>query len=270
MPAIDPARLKSQTRRLSENLGDPAAFIRTLMEILDFYSDLTLRSVQTKPLSTLPTFKTPKPILRNILRELSNLADKCPQESLTLVNPLWSAGFFETRLLAANLLGMIPPAQSFSKLTHLPEWLEQSTDRVIRQTILSNSLSRLRTENQEAFFLLMEDWLKSSRPAWQNWGYQALIPIIEDPGFENLPSVFRIITPAIEMGSPSTQTDLLECLNALGGVSRGEVSLFLVKILGDKANKKTIQLIRRISPGLPENIQKEVRNRIRILEASHI
>lgn len=47
MPAINLARLKTQASRLSEKFDKPEAFVHDLNEMLDYYTNRTLRSTQT-------------------------------------------------------------------------------------------------------------------------------------------------------------------------------------------------------------------------------
>jgi hypothetical protein len=240
--------------------------MRALNELLEFYTNRTMRASQVVRRLSLPTYHTPVPVLRQVERELAPLADARPLEAVTLVRVLWESGSLETRLLAARLLGMIPPVQAILALTRLPEWLTQSTDKVIRQALLTDAFARLRRENPIAFFLLLEDWLKSPRSSWQVWGLQALIPLLDDPDFENLPAVFRILRPAIESAGPSMQIDLQACLTALARVSMTETVLFLRAVLQAKPNAVMLRTLRRILPSLPPELQTGLREAFRSAE----
>ncbi len=263
MPAINFARLKSQVSRLSEKFGDPAVFMHDFHELLDFYTNRTIHKVLMVHRLSLPTFHTPRPVLRQIESELKPLADTRPLEATTLINALWEDGSLESRLLATRLLGNIPPTQAMSTLSQLPDWLAISTDNEIRQALLTDALARLRCENAEALFLLLEQWLKSPRSALQIWGMQALVPLLNEPDFENLPAAFRILRPAIEAASPSTQLDLQTCLVALSHVSLTETLYYLNEILNSKPNAMLLRTLRRILPALPLEMQLELRVMLR-------
>jgi hypothetical protein len=170
---------------------------------------------------------------------------------------------FRSRLLAASLLGMIPPAQAIPALTRLPNWLGESTDEAVRHALLIDALQRVRGENPETLFILLEDWLKSPRSALQVWGLRALIPLLSEPGFENLPAVFRILRPAVEGVGPSTQVDMQACLAALGRVSLTETLFFLREILGAKPSSMLLRTLRRMLPALPEDLQSGLRDSLR-------
>ena len=267
MPAIDLARLKTQAARLAEKFGQPEAFILDLNRMLDIYTNRTIRATQVIQRYSIPAYNTPRPVLRQIELELAPLAEAHPSEAVTLTKALWEAGSLESRLLAANLLGSIPSAHAIPALSRLPDWLSRSTEREVRVALLSDAMTRLRRENPSTFFLIVENWLASARPSYQVWGMQALIPLLRDPQFENLPSVFRILEPAIRAAGPMTQTDLQACLAALERVSLTETLAYLREILNKQPSVVLLRTIRRILPGLSPELQGALRE---ILRASDL
>jgi hypothetical protein len=263
MPAIDLARLKTQAALLADQFGYPRGFVHALNELLDFYTNHSMRASLVARRLNVPTYHTPAPVLRLIERELAPLAGSFPIEAVALVNAMWESGSLESRLLALRMLGSIPPAQAMPALTRLPDWLIQSTDKEIRQALLTDAFTRLRRENPEAFLVLLEDWLKSPRSGLQIWGMQALIPLLDDPDFQNLPAVFRILRPAVQAAGPSTQLDLQACLAALGRVSLTETLVFLREILSASPSPALLRTLRRSLPALPPDLQAGLRELLR-------
>ncbi len=263
MPAIDLARLKTQAALLTEQFGYPRGFVRALNELLDFYTNHTMRASLVARRLNVHTYHTPAPVLKLIERELAPLADSFPLEAVALVNAMWESGSLESRLLALRLLGAIPPAQAIPALTRLPDWLLQSTDQEIRQALLTDTFVRLRRENPEAFFALLEDWLKSPRSGLQLWGIQALVPLLNDPGFQNLPAVLRILRPAVRAAGPATQMDLQACLAALGRVSLTETLVFLREALAASPPPAMVRTLRRSLPAFSPDLQAGLRELLR-------
>jgi len=255
MPAINLAQLKIQAARLSEKFGEPQAFVHDLNDLLDFYTNRTIRAAQIAQRLSVPTYRTPAPVLRQIQAELVPLAEAHPLEAIVLTHALWKAGSLEARLLSASLLGSIPPAQAIPALSRLPAWLAQSTDKEIRTSLLTNAFARLRSENPEALFNLLEDWLKSPRNSLQAWGLRALIPMLTDPHFENLPAVFRILKPAIRSAGPVTQLELQACFATLEQVSLTETQAFLREVISNDPPPLMLRTFRRILPGLSPKLQ---------------
>jgi hypothetical protein len=264
MPAINLARLKTQAAQLSEKFGETETFVRDLNELLDFYTNRTIRATQIAQRLSLPTFRTPAPVLRQVQAEIAPLAEIHPAEAIALAEALWKAGSLESRLLTASLLGSIPPVQAIPALSRLPDWLAQSTDKEIRAALLTDALARLRHENPEALFILLEDWLKSPRNSLQAWGLRALIPLLTDPHFENLPAVFRVLRPAVRTAGPVTQMELQACFATLEKVSLIETTAFLREVIGENPPPLMMRTFRRILPGLSPELQASLLALLRV------
>ncbi len=263
MPAIDLARLKIQAARLAEKFAEPEAFQRDLNEMLVFYTNRTIRTAQVVQRHSTPTFHTPRPVLRQIENELAPLAENHPEEADALIKVLWQANSLESRLLAAFIMSNIPADQAIPTLRLLPAWLTQSLDKQIRIALLTTGLTRLRREKPDTFFMILEGWLVSKQAVMQVWGMQALIPLFQDPHFENLPAVFRILRPAILSASPTTQLDLQACLAALERVSLIETVAFLREIIRTDPRPMMLRILRRIMPGLSGEMQEALREDLR-------
>jgi hypothetical protein len=265
MPAINLARLKIQAARLAENFAEPGIFLVKLNELLDYYTNRTIRNAQVVQRLSTPTYHTPRPVLRQIERELAPLAESQPDEAIKLIKVLWEGNSLESRQLAAFLMGSIPSSRVTPALALLPVWLHQAVDKPIRTALLTTALSRLRREEPATFFAVLESWLGSLRPTMQVWGLQALIPLLQDPRFENLPAVFRIVRPAIQAAGPTTQLDLQACLAAMERVSPTETIAFLREILRADPKPMLLRILRRILPGLSQEMQDALRETLREL-----
>ena len=207
MPAIDLARLKKQTAYLADIFGEPATFLRELREVLEFYVNRSLRSQSVAPSSVLPTYRTPVVVLRQIEKELGPVAEKQPLQALDLADALWDEGRLETRLLAAFLLGRIPP-QEERLLARLTAWTQAVRDPEVRAALLTTSLTRLRRETPDLFLVLVKEWLHPARQRMWSNGVQALVPLISAPDFDNLPPIFEIVEPIIKAAPAALQYDL--------------------------------------------------------------
>ncbi|MEW5938732.1 MAG: DNA alkylation repair protein [Chloroflexota bacterium] len=259
MPAIDLARLKKQCAQLADLFDQPDEFARALHEMLDFYVNRTRRdSNAVAPSSALETYRTPAPILKHIENELGPLAASRPAAALDLADRLWDEGWLETRMLAAILLGRIPP-QEQRLLPRLTAWTSQVRDPSVRAALLSTSLARLRKETPERFLLLVGEWLNPERQRlWPN-GIQALLPLIRDPEFKNLPPVFDIVTHVVEAAPGTIQNELADLLDALYEASPTETIHFVRQALEESETPTTAATLRRILPLLPREMAETIR-----------
>lgn len=263
MPAIDLARLRKQANRLADFFFLPDEFLKHLRETLDFYVNYTLKTKENvAPGSNLKTYRTPTAVLTQIENELRVLAEANPEAALELADALWDEDALETSLLAAFLLGRIPP-QDEHLLPRLALWTNQVRDPNVRFALLSTSLSRMRKESPDQFLNLVREYLHPERMRSWAYGIQALLPMISDSGYENLPPILDMVEPIIEEAPSTLQTDLADLIVALYRASAGETTYLLKHILRNAKNPMTAVTLRRISPSFPPPLQKELRDLLR-------
>ncbi len=265
MPAIDLSRMRKQATRLADFFFVPDEFIRHLHEMLDFYVNYTVRKPRVPaPGANLRTYRTPTVVVRQIQQELAALAGR-PENSdaaLELADRLWDEEWLETRILAAFLLGAIPPREE-RLLARLTAWTQQLFDADLRAELLNTSLVRLRREAPDVFLGLVGEWLQPQRqPLWAN-GIQAVISAVSDPEFHNLPPLMKVIEPVVEAAPPKLQTEIEELILVLYGASPTETSYFVRQVLLDSKDPMTAITFRRISPSLPRELREEIREFIR-------
>jgi hypothetical protein len=263
MPAIDLARLRKQANRLADFFFLPDEFMKHLREMLDFYVNYTLRTVENvAPGSNLKTYRTPPAVLTQIENELRTVAETNPQFALELADILWDEGALETRLLAAFLLGRIPP-QEERLLPRLTAWTQQIRDPDVRSALLSTSLTRMRKETPAQFLILVREYLHPARTrTWSN-GIHALLPMIAEASNNNLPTIFDMVEPIIEEAPSTLQNDLTDLIVALYRASANETTFLLKHILTDAQNPMTVVTMRRIATNFPPPLQKELRDLLR-------
>src|SRR5512133_1156320 len=262
MPAIDLARLKKQTAQLVDLFGQPADFLRAHEEILDFYVNRSLRSQSVAPSSVLPTYRTPVAVLRQIEKALGPVAEAQSILALELADALWDEGWLETKLLAAFLLGRIPP-QEERLLARLTAWTQAVRDPEVRAALLTTSLTRLRKETPDLFLLLVKEWLHPARQRMWSNGVQALVPLISSPDFDNLPPIFETIEPVLKAAPAALQFDLQELITTLYEASPDETTYFLQQILKGTRSALPAVSLRRMLPELPPELQVSLREMLR-------
>ncbi|HAV76557.1 MAG TPA: hypothetical protein DCX53_04295 [Anaerolineae bacterium] len=263
MPAIDLARLKKQTAHLADIFDQPTDFLREHREILDFYVNRTLRSQGVAPSSVLPTYRTPTVVLRQIETALGPVAENKPIQALELADALWDEGWLETRLLAAFLLGRIPP-QEERLLARLTAWTQAVRDPEVRGALLTTSLTRLRKETPDLFLILVKEWLHPARQRMWSNGIQAIVPLVNNPDYDNLPPIFEVVEPIIRSSPAALQSDMRELLTALYNVSPDETLFFISQILKKTKSPLPAVSLRRMSRELPEALQISLREILQI------
>ena len=263
MPAIDLARLRKQSSRLADFFFLPNDFLSYLREMLEFYVNHSLRSkARVAPGSNLSTYRTPPEVLRQIETQLQPLAVENPGFALDLADILWEQGNLESSLLAVFLLGQLPP-QEILLLARITAWAEQARDPSVRAELLSTGTARMRRESLEQFLGLVREWLHPERPrTWSN-GLRALVPLIADISFDNLPPVLDLVEPILRNPQARLQSEIEDLIIALHRASPRETTYFLKQILKSSANPLTSATLRRISPALPSALESEIREALK-------
>jgi hypothetical protein len=263
MPAIDLARLRKQAARLADFFFLPNEFMKHLREMLDFYVNYTLRTKENvAPGSNLKTYRTPPAVLTQIENEIKQTAEENPHFALELADILWDEGALETCLLAAFLLGRIPP-QEERLLPRLTAWTQQVRDPDVRSALLSTSLTRMRKETPNQFLNLIREYFHPERSrTWSN-GIQALLPMIADTNYNNLPPILDLVEPIIEEAPTSLQNNLSDLIIALYRASANETIFMLKHILERTENPMTLITLRRMSVNFPPPLQRELQELLR-------
>jgi hypothetical protein len=201
-------------------------------------------------------------VLRQIETELSSIAEARPIRALELADTLWDEGWLETRLLAAYLLGRIPP-QEERLLARLTAWTQAVRDPSVRAALLTTSLTRLRKETPQLFLVLVKEWLYPTRQRMWSNGLQALVPLIASPDFDNLPPIFEIVEPIFKASPAALQFDLRDLLIALYSASPDETLHFVAHVLKTSSSSLLAVSLRRMSPDLPHELRDHVHEALR-------
>jgi hypothetical protein len=206
-------------------------------------------------------------VLRHIENELRTAAASNPQYAIDLADTLWEEGALETRLLAADLLGRIPPMEEHL-LPRITAWTQQIRDPEVRSALLTTSLTRMRKENPKQFLALIRELLHPARArTWSN-GLQALLPMITDTTFENFPPILDVVEPIIQAAPSTLQTDLKDLIIELYKASPSETAFFLKQILSKSDNPMTAITLRRISSSFQTSLQIELKDYLRVTPIS--
>lgn len=264
MPAIQPARLRQQAALLVEQFDQPDAFIRSLHHLLDFYADRTHHPGQAgEPPPLLSAYNVRPPVLRQVLLELTPLAQENPDAALRLCDALWAQPYLEMHLLSAGLLGQLPIEPPVAVMDRVQAWAEQEKDARLITILFDQGMGRLRKESPQLVLQRVEKWLADTEPFIQQLGLRVLLPLAEDPDYQNLPVIFHLIYPLARSIPSGLRPELLDVLAALARRSPQETAYFLRQTWLAIQSPDTAWLIRQSLPAFPTNIQESLRRALR-------
>ncbi len=260
MPAIQPARLKRQVSELADKFDQPALFVRDLHSLLDLYTDHTHRPGQSgEPSPLIDTYKTPPPVMRQVWNELLPLVNQRPDDALSLCDALWAEQNFDLKMLAARFLGQMPVSPPDPVVVRISSWTSQELDNRILDGIFEYGLIQLQQYRPGILLDLVSYWIDSRKPYLQHVGLRALLPMINQSMTENLPSIFRMLTPYLRVAPSDLRPDIISILTALAHNSPSETAYLLRQNLFTPENPDTAWLIRRVLDEFPEEAQAGLR-----------
>jgi len=249
MPAVELTRLRTQINRLILSFDDPAGFCSALKELLDLYTNRAYRpgtAVQPQPL--LPNYRVAPLIMRQLEIQLSRTCQEQPQKALEVVEALWQDTHLETRLLAATLLGAVPDSHIDGVLAKLRAWSDPEINFRILDALFENGARTLRRAAAAQLLELHEEWVTSTQIPVQAMGLRALVPLIQDERFDNLPPVFSLVSPLLQQIPTRLYPDIYTVLEALAKRSPAETVYFLRQILPMASGPATARMVRRCMP----------------------
>jgi hypothetical protein len=107
------------------------------------------------------------------------------------------------------------------------------------------------------------EWLNPERPRMWSNGIQALLPLIQDPDFNNLPPVFEMLTHVVEAAPGTLQNDFVDLFQSLHRDSPTETAYFLRQVIANSPTPMTATTFRRISPSLPTGLSEAIRDLVK-------
>jgi hypothetical protein len=274
MPAIHLPRLRKQVSELAKFCSDPPVFLDKLKDLFTYYGDRTLRpsQVAARPIS-IQAANVPRPVLRQIVSELTPYANNTPHIILNLCRELWRYGWLEHRLLACRLAGKLPNDHADDIVLLIETWCFENHEESLVDAMATSSLTALHKDNADLLIGKAMEWV--TQPAedtpqiaaavalnFQKLGLRALAPLIEDPEYENLPKIFKTLKPILQAPPKILRPDLLNLLRILGRRSPQETTFYLRSLLNESPGATLQWIARRVLNTLPEDLQSSLRTAI--------
>ena len=174
-----------------------------------------------------------------------------PHAALPLADTLWKDRYLEVRQAAAFLLGQVPLDPSEAVFDRLTDWCQPQENKTLLKSVLEKGSATICRQQPDSWLALASKWINTAEIPWQSMGLKALLPLIENREFENLPPVFSIISPLIQTAKPELQKDLLTIISALANRSPTETFFLLRQLLNVGTGANAHRLIRRTLPAFP-------------------
>ncbi|MCE1253424.1 MAG: hypothetical protein LWX83_07735 [Anaerolineae bacterium] len=262
MPAVLLSQLRTKIDQLIWNYTRPADFVRDLKDLLEYYSNRGVyRAGKNKqPVRQINTYYTAPLILKELEKELVQKINENPAAGLPLADALWLEDFLELRLISAFILGQLPVTEAEQVTQRLSQWAGNQQPLFSLTALLERASLKLRREKPEIYLNLLREWLSAASVSINKTGIEALISLVKDPEFLDLPRVYSIITPLVKRVPAGLQGEMRVLLSALIQRSPRETSYFMNQIVLITPNQGTKRLLRSVMNELPEDLRTKLRN----------
>jgi hypothetical protein len=264
MPAIQLARLKIQIIELLTYFDRPADFVRELHVLLGFYADRTRRPGQSgTPKPLIKAYNVPRQVMRRIKSDIALQVVSYPESAFSLADQLWDDNWFECRLLAISILGLIPLESNNRVIGRMQMWGKKCKEDALLDALLADGAVQIRDENPNEYLLLVEDWLSETEISSRKVGLRAVPALVMNSGFENLPAIYRLLAPLIRESTSVLEADMLTAVRALGKRSPQETAYFLRQNLIAPHKSGLAVITRRSLDVFPPDLQDSLREVLR-------
>jgi hypothetical protein len=260
MPAVELSRIKKQAEELAACFQQPVEFRRLLVDRLEFYADRVTRpGDRVRPAPLIPRYGVPPLFLQAVEQASQKSAYESPDAALVLARELWKEEYLEPRLVAASLIGMAARKEPQEAASLLLQYCIPKENPLVQEALLQRSGAQLREANLDVWFDLVERWINSESLSQKLIGFRALLGVIEDREFENLPVIYRLLTYPVETTDRSTMHELEPLIIAMVRRSAMETSYFLRQSYNRTHNPILARLIRKCLPIFPQESQAALR-----------
>lgn len=264
MAAIDLTRLDRQIDHLATLYQDPAAFQEEFHRILSFYHRYSHRKLKDAvPKSFMLNYDLPEKVLTHLEARLKPLSLTHPEETLKIIDKLWSDNYFEARDLATSLAGNLLISYSNSVIELISTWLEQPLDQAVYDAIIRNASRTLLQEESAQWKKLISNLLFSNKLQKQKMGLLALSKLIPDSLTDDLPAYFNWIRGFLLSPEFSLDKYLEPVIEALARISQQETAYLLREVLADSNDARVGRRIRHYLSFFEEPSKTRILNAIK-------
>jgi hypothetical protein len=229
-------------------MHDPGEFRRRCLEMLRFYGDRTKRTVDTADFE-LSALNTPNALIRTMATHFQANVSDDPALAQPAASALWQSGYREARILAVAMLG----AQVRDEVPGwATEWAKESVDPVVLDELARQGLVRWRQLSPSEFLSQASGWVSGRQT--HLFGLKAIKAAVEDPDFEDLPSIYRLLRGQSGRVRGESRLVLNELVSALARRSPQETARFLLEE-HEREPELAKRVIRGVLPDFPRRQQ---------------
>lgn len=263
MPPINPNLLRAQATALIEKFHTAPACGVAVRRLLDDYADRAHRlSPRLQANEVSRAYKTPPPVVREIVLALTPPVRHAPSAGLTLAGVIWQGGSLEERLIAAELLGVAAPHQPAEAWALAGRWLTTITTRENAAALGAHGLPPLLLTDPLTYAPALAEWPRHSK-----WGAVvaavALTTLARTRDWDDVPFALHTLRGLVAYPDAHVRQAVEEAVLALAEKSPAEVNVFL-QDCASLPNPYINQMLRQVLRALPEPLKTDLARTLRL------
>ena len=260
MPAIHIDRLVQQLNSIFEPESPGPIFRENFKSLLEVHANLAYRAgqdIQRK--SSISKYHLAPIVNHHIQNQFSSLAKNKPELALEYADQLWTKDYYEMKYFAAIILGSLPKELEPEILNRFIDWGSRTTEREIHQVLFQFGTQNIRQSSTNKWLETIQTWVDSSEIANAITAIYALQTLVSDAAFQNLPKVFKIITPLFSIKNRKITATLTSLIEDLAATNPVETAHYLSNLLLSSSYLATRQIVRKNLKFFPPSDQKKLR-----------
>jgi hypothetical protein len=157
----------------------------------------------------------------------------------------------------------VPISEPTPILSRIANWISPKLDKALISNLFSTGTRQLQDNFPDEWEKFVVSFLKENKPDIIALGIKGLSEGLKNPGFKNLPAVFRYISPFILDPHPHYKQDLQHLVSGLVQHSPTETAFFLKQTLVISKSSETAQLIKDCLDLFPEKQRQDLKAALR-------
>jgi hypothetical protein len=260
MPAIHIDRLVQQLNSIFEPASPGPIFRENFKSLLEVHANLAYRAgqdIQRK--SSISKYHLAPIVTHYIQNQFSALAKNKPELALEYADQLWTQNFYEMKYFAAIILGSLSKAMEPEILNRFIEWGSKTTEKEFHQVLFHFGSQNIRQSSTNKWLETIQIWVDSSEIVNAITAIYALQTLVSDTTFQNLPKVFKMITPLFSIKNRKITATLTSLIEDLADINPVETAHYLSNLLLSSSNATPRQIVRKNLKFFPPSDQKKLR-----------
>lgn len=229
MPAFQLLQFQKQVEQLLRLFALPTEFHQALTQLFERYEQPSFRYGVGVKAPPEPAYHIQSLMLEEMENEFKRMAVERPRSAFLLAQECWKDAYFETRRIAAVVMGNAP----LFDLDLFQEIFLEMLDKAGEKDYLSMAFDLAGKSLREQKFPLLEKmintWIVESTKT-QHYAFAAIQSLVNAKCLNHIPTIFRLIEKFVIDGDAEYRDDILEIMDGLAELSPMETAHFMSEL----------------------------------------